>query len=256
MAGSHTVSPVRAFLLALLAAAGVVPAARAQDRFEIQVYDAETATPGEIGLETHLNSVLTGRRTTSPEGEAPTHRVFHATLEPHLGVTDFMELGMYLQSAVRPGFGYDWAGFKLRAKVRAPTSGWLKLGLNGEVSFIPKRFEAAGTGGELRPIAEGAFGPLTLGVNPIVGFTFDNGVHADLEPCARALMRLAPWLSAGAEYYSSLGPIDGLLPASEQVHRVFGVVELYSGHLDVNFGIGGGTGDDSFLAKAILTVRP
>ena len=123
-------------------------------------------------------------------------------------------------------------------------------------ALTPERFEAAGTGGELRPIAEGAFGPLTLGVNPIVGFTFDNGVHADLEPCARALMRLAPWLSAGAEYYSSLGPIDGLLPASEQVHRVFGVVELYSGHLDVNFGIGGGTGDDSFLAKAILTVRP
>jgi hypothetical protein len=249
---------VRAFLLALLAAAGVVPAVRAQDAFEIQVYDADTAPAGEIGLETHLNSVLTGRRTTSAEGEAPTHRVFHATLEPHLGVTDFFEVGMYLQSAVRPGFGYDWAGFKLRAKVRAPSPafGWLKLALNGELSFVPKRFEAAGTGGELRPIAEGAFGPLTLGVNPIVAFTFDNGVHADLEPSARALFRVAPWLSAGAEYYSALGPIDGLLPASEQVHRVFGVVELYSGHFDINFGIGGGTGDDSFLAKAILTVRP
>ena len=100
------------------------------------------------------------------------------------------------------------------------------------------------------------FGPLTLGVNPILAFTFDNGVHADLEPCARALFRVRPWLSAGAEYYSSLGPIDGLLPASEQVHRVFGVVELTSGHLDINFGIGAGTGDESLLAKAILTVRP
>ena len=92
---------------------------RAQDPFEIQVDDPETAAPGEIGLETHLNEVIAGRRTTSPDGEAPTHRVFHATLEPHLGVTDFMELGMYLQSAVRPGFGFDWSGFKLRAKVRA-----------------------------------------------------------------------------------------------------------------------------------------
>jgi len=244
---------VRAFVLALFAMAG---AARAQDPFEIQVYDADTAAPGEIGLETHLNEVITGRRTTSLTGEAPTHRVFHATLEPHLGVTDFMELGMYLQSALRPDFGFDWAGFKLRAKVRAPPFGWLKLALNGELSFVPKRFEAAGTGGELRPIAEGAFGPLTLGVNPILGFTFDNGVHADLEPCARALVRLTPWLAAGAEYYSSLGPIDSLLPASEQVHRAFGVVEMYSGHLDINFGIGGGTGDESFLAKAILTLRP
>ena len=79
---------MRAFLLALVAVAGLPGAASAQDAFEIQVYDAETAAPGEIGLETHLNSVLTGRRSTTLSGEAPTHRVFHATLEPHFGVTD------------------------------------------------------------------------------------------------------------------------------------------------------------------------
>ena len=252
---------MRAPLLAFVAGAGALVAGgavRAQDAFEIQVYDSETAPPGEIGLETHLNYVLTGSTSPSPEGEAPTNHVFHATLEPHLGLTDFLEVGAYLQSAFRPDGGYDWAGFKLRAKARIPQPafGWLRLALNAEVSFIPKRYEAAGTGGELRPIAEAIFGPVTLGVNPIVAFTFDNGVHADLEPCARALFRVVPWLSAGAEYYSALGPIDGLLPVSDQVHRVFGVIELYSGHLDINFGIGGGTGDDSLLAKAILTVRP
>src|SRR5438067_2491535 len=118
-ARSHTVSAVRAFLLALVAVAGLPGAASAQDAFEIQVYDAETAPPGEIGLETHLNSVLTGRRSTTLSGEAPTHRVFHATLEPHLGVTDIFELGMYLQSAVAPGLGYDRAGSKARPKLRA-----------------------------------------------------------------------------------------------------------------------------------------
>ena len=72
---------MRVFLLALLATAGMVPPVHAQDPFEIQVYDAETAPAREIGLETHLNSVLTGRRATSPNGEVSTHRVFHATLE-------------------------------------------------------------------------------------------------------------------------------------------------------------------------------
>jgi hypothetical protein len=249
---------VRAFLLALLAAAGVARAVRAQDPFEIQVYEPETAPPGEIGLETHLNYVVTGSTSSSPSGEAPTHHAFHLTFEPHLGITDIFEMGFYLQSAVRPGAGYDWAGFKIRAKVRAPRPafGWLKLALNGELSFIPTRYEASGTGGELRPIAEGVFGPLTLGVNPIVGLSFDNGVHFDLEPCARALYSFAPWISGGAEYYSALGPIDAILPLGDQVHRAFGVVELYSGHLDVNFGVGFGSGDDSLLVKAILTVRP
>jgi hypothetical protein len=249
---------VRPVLLAVLAAAGIARTVHAQDAFEIQVYEPETAPPGEIGLETHMNYVVDGSTVPSAAGEAPTNHTFHLTFEPHLGITDIFEVGFYVQTAVRPDAGYDWAGFKIRAKVRAPRPafGWLKLALNGELSFIPTRYEAAGTGGELRPIAEGVFGPLLVGVNPIIGLTFDNGVHFDLEPCARALFSFAPWMSAGAEYYSALGPIDAILPASEQVHRVFGVVELYSPHFDINFGVGGGTGDESFLVKAILTLRP
>jgi hypothetical protein len=168
-----------------------------------------------------------------------------------------MEVGMYLQSAVRPDGPWDWAGFKLRAKVRAPDAffGFLRLALNGELSVIPKRYEAESTGGELRPILEGDFGALQLLVNPIVGLGFSGGFHPDLEPCARAGYRLNDWLAVGAEYYSALGAIDSLLPASEQTHRGFGTLDFFTRHVDVNFGVGGGTGDDSVLVKAIVTLH-
>src|SRR5713226_3983073 len=105
---------MRALVLVLFCAA----AARAQDAFEIQVYDASTAPPLTPGLEVHLNGVLHGAEQPSPAGELPTHHVAHATLEPHLGLTDWLEVGAYLQSALRPEGTYDYAGTKLRMKAR------------------------------------------------------------------------------------------------------------------------------------------
>jgi hypothetical protein len=240
----------------MLAAFLSATAAGAQDPFEIQVYDAETEAPGVFGLETHLNMFVEGRSGFSPDGEWPTRHVAHVTFEPHLGLTDWMEAGIYLQSAIRPGPVYDWAGFKLRAKVRYPEAlfGWLRLALNGELSFIPKRYEAAGAGGELRPIAEASFDPFTFSVNPIVAFSFSGG-SPDLEPAASARVRLVEWLAVGAEYYANLGPLDGFLPAGEQTHRAFGVFDLFSRNVDLNFGVGAGTGDDSLIVKAILTLH-
>src|SRR5713101_7465237 len=184
---------MRALVLVLFCAA----AARAQDAFEIQVYDASTAPPLTPGLEVHLNGVLHGSEQASPAGELPTHHVAHATLEPHLGLTDWLEVGAYLQSALRPEGTYDYAGTKLRMKARLlePVFVWLSLAVT----------EA---------------------------------------------------LSLGAEYYAGLGPIDALLPLREQVHRGFGVVDLATRWLDLNLGIGGGSGPDSFIVKAIVAVHP
>ncbi len=245
---------MRVLLAILLCAA----AARAQDAFEIQVYDTQTAPPLTPGVEIHLNGVLRGSEQASPEGELPTHHVAHATLEPHLGLTDWLEAGAYLQSALRPDGTYDYAGAKLRMKARLtePAFGWLRLALNAELSWIPAAYEAARRGGELRPILEAHRGRLGLWVNPIVSFGLSGGVHPDLEPCAKAAWSVTDALSLGAEYYAALGPIDALLPPSEQVHRGFGVIDLASRWLDLNFAVGGGSGPDSFIVKAIVAVHP
>src|SRR5579864_4404723 len=93
--------------------------ARAQlDRFEIEVYDSETADPGAFGLETHVNAVAQGR-TTVENGELASDRVGHVTFEPHLGIARWLEAGAYLQTAMRAG-AFDFAGVKLRMKMRVP----------------------------------------------------------------------------------------------------------------------------------------
>lgn len=245
---------MRRVILMLLCAAS----ARAQDPFEIQVYEAGTAPPLTVGVETHLNAVLKGSEQPSASGELPTHHVAHFTLEPHLGLLDWLEAGAYLQTALRPEGTYDYAGTKLRIKARLlqPAFGWLNLALNGELSWIPAEYEAAERGGELRPILETRVGPLGLWVNPIIAFEFSGGFHPELEPCAKAAFRVTDALSLGAEYYGALGPIDGLLPLSEQVHRGFGVIDFAARWLDLNFGVGGGSGPNSFIIKAIVGVHP
>src|SRR2546421_8968422 len=111
-------------------------AARAQDPFEIQVYDGSANRPGAPGLEAHLNYVASGVR-TAPEPLLPPHHQLHFTLEPSYGLFPFLELGGYLQTTLRPDGGFDYAGAKLRAKLVAPKS-WapdsLRLGVNLELS--------------------------------------------------------------------------------------------------------------------------
>jgi hypothetical protein len=79
-------------LLPLLCAAGSL---RAQDPFEIQVYEYETVPKGRWNLETHLNYVSKG--TTTWEGPmALTEGQFHTTFELTRGITDNFELAGYL----------------------------------------------------------------------------------------------------------------------------------------------------------------
>src|SRR2546425_7146784 len=128
---------MRGLVLLLLCAAS----ARAQDAFEIQVYDASTAPPLTPGLEIHLNGVLHGSEQPSPAGELPTNHVAHATLEPHLGLTDWLEAGAYLLSALLPGGAYDHPGAKLRrqAPPRGPAFGLLKLAPKSGPTLMPSR---------------------------------------------------------------------------------------------------------------------
>lgn len=241
-------------------------AAAAQDRFEVQVYDAETAAPAHAGVELHLNSVLDGTRSPSADGELPTHHVIHVTLEPHIGLFRWCELGAYLQAAVRPDGSLDYAGLKLRWKARLPrrlARGLLGLALNIELSAVPATYEANVYGSELRPVIDLAWRRLYLSLNPILGIDI-GGARAgqpQLEPAAKAAVTIVPWLSAGLEYYGGYGSIADPLPLSEQTHRLLGVFDLtrrIGEYLDfsVNLGAGynlSGSGD-RWLLKAIIGI--
>jgi hypothetical protein len=245
--------------------AGVVFAsapARAQDRFEIQVYDSEVADAGEPGLEVHTNYAFRGSRGVSPEGELPTHHVLNLTFEPHLGLFGWAEVGAYLQTAVRPEGSFDYAGVKLRFKAKWPDKlfgGTVGLAVNGELSRVPARYEPSKWGSEVRPIVDARVGPVYASANPIVAIEFGGPLagHPQLHPAAKLAFSVIPALALGAEYYGGFGPLDAPHPAAEQHHKVYAVLDLALEYLDINFGVGPGLGAaDPWSAKAIIGLHP
>ena len=253
-----SIMPARLLIALLLASF----AATAQDRFEIQVYDTEVAEPGRLGLELHTNYVIKGSRATSPDGELPTEHVLHATLEPHLGVLGWGELGGYLQTALRPDGSFDYAGVKLRFKARWPEKflgDRLGLAINFELSRVPAAYEPNVWGSEIRPAIDLRLGPFYGSINPIIA-TDLQGAQAgrpQFEPALKLALFARPALSVGGEYYAALGPLDGLLPAAEQNHRLYGVVDFGGDYFDFNLGLGRGFGTaEPWVAKAIIGIHP
>src|SRR5262245_41204548 len=143
--------PTKLNLLPLIAFSLSAGTSRAQDRFEIQVYDSETAPPLSPGLEVHTNYSLRGRLDPTSEGELPTNHVARITFEPHLGLNQFSELGAYFQTALQPSGAYDYAGVKLRFKMRYLHKLWDLVGLavNFELSWIPPAYEPSRWGSEV-----------------------------------------------------------------------------------------------------------
>src|SRR5437879_6153518 len=85
----------------------LVGIAKAQDPFEIHVYEYETLHRVQFMLEGHLNYV--GKGTETFEGPvAPFHDQFHMTLELTAGLTDWTSLGVMQLNARRPGQSLEY----------------------------------------------------------------------------------------------------------------------------------------------------
>jgi hypothetical protein len=247
----------RAALLTVAVACLTVPApAPAIDRFEIQVYQSDINAPGQFGLETHLNYTISG--STEPEfpGQVPPNRVGRITFEPAVGVTEWLELGAYLQFMFAPGGDARYAGWKVRTKFVVPEriSGPWMLGLNIELSHVPDWVEQGLWANEFRPIIGWKEGRWLVSVNPIFGWalTGPDKFRPDLEPCGKVAFDTLLGFSVGLEYYASLGFVNDILPVSEQEHLLFGVVDLvprapqpangspmHESPWELNFGVGG-----------------
>jgi hypothetical protein len=238
-----------------LAVASRARVARAVDAFEIQVYDGTADPPGVPGLELHANGVPDGLK-SAPPPELPPNGMAHFTLEPSLGITPSWELGAYLQTALLPDGGYEFAGVKLRSKLVTPP-GWrpsLRLGCNFEVSYLPPAFDSDRWGGEIRPIIAWEDRRWLFAVNPIVDVTF-NGVAPSFEPAAMAVIKIRDLVSLGFEYYAGFGPVTSPLAFSNQQQTLFEVANLLAlSNLEVNFGVGEGltAASNDLTIKAII----
>ena len=229
--------------------------ARAVDRFEIQVYDGTAESPGEPGLELHLNGVPVGIATAVPPELSPNHQT-HMTLEGSLGLTRVWEIGAYLQSAVLADGSFAFGGTKLRSKFVTPPGWqrWLRLGCNFEVSWVPSSFEADRWGAEIRPIIAWENARWEFAANPIVELSF-TGAAPSFAPAVMALVKIAGKVSLGVEYYGDIGPISSPAALSEQQHYLFEVVNLIAiSDFELNAGIGEGLshGSNDLIAKVII----
>jgi hypothetical protein len=243
---------VRRAAAALLAVAALSSArpARATDPFEIQVYDGTANAPMQPGLELHLNYVASGLK--EPDGATVAqHHQAHMTLEPSLGILPWWELGLYFQTAVVPGAGFEYAGAKLRSKFVTPPK-WhpnLRLGANFELALIPERFDHDRWSTELRPIVawENARWLFALNANvttPLGGPGFHDGPA--FEPAVMALVKLFDVTAVGFEYYSGLGPFSDFAPFAKQEHYLYEVANLLAvDALELNVGVGEGLSDAS-----------
>ncbi len=218
--------PSRALACLLLVCGGPRVAA-AQDKFEIQVYDASIDAPGQPSVQLHANYTVAGTRLPTYAGEVPARHAARLTLEPAVGITDFLELGAYAQLVTSPD-ETAWAGAKLRALFVAPKR-WelpVALGLNFEVSRVPLAAEQAPWGLEVRPIVGITRGPWSLFVNPILGAPLDSLRDVEFTPAASAGWEIVPGVGVGLEWYAGLGRLRALLPAHEQTHLAFAVANL------------------------------
>jgi len=229
----------------LLLASGLPPWLAAQDPFEIEVYQYETTERGEWELGAHLNHVGTG--TTAYDGlVAPTEHQTHLALELTRGVTDHWEVGAYLLSAYRPGTGAEYAGWRLRSRVRFPQA-WrlpVDVSLGAELEFTRAAYDETAAGLEIRPTLGRRFGRLQLDLNPVVerGLRGQGSSYAgewEFEPGARVAFTLSKSADLSVEYYGKTRLFDG--EAGAPVHQLFPSLDLKLGD-DVVCSVGVGVG--------------
>src|SRR5467141_622006 len=241
---THAILLVPVFVLGM----SCPPAALvAQDAFEIAVYGAETAPRKAWELEAHFNYIARG--TTAFDGPvAPSERQFHLALELTRGLTDHWEVTAYLLSAYRPGPGVEYAGWRLRSRVRAPES-WrlpVDVGLAAELEFSRPAYDETTAGLEIRPILGKRIGPVQLAFNPVIERALREGETSgggewEFEPSARVGVTLSRVVELNLEYFGKTGVLGSALPAGQQVHQIYPGVNLKLGDdFELNLGVGFG----------------
>jgi hypothetical protein len=227
---------------------------------EIQVYDDTINEPGEVGVELHVNTTLSGRSTPEYPGEVTPAHGLRVTPEFSYGLTKTFEAGLYLPLVRDRDNRYYLAGSKVRLKwigQKTPTDGGFFYGANFELSHVDRRFEQATNGFELRPIFGYRDQTWLLVTNPVLGYSLNKGYRnggLDFSPSEKVSRRIADGLAFGFEVYSDVGKLAKFAPRAEQNHTLYAVIDVDRGPWVFNLGIGRGLNPatDRWTVKAIF----
>jgi len=240
----------------------VASPARAQDNYEIQVYDSETVEKGHTMVELHSNFTFQGTK-TSENGLYPTNHQWHETVEITHGFTDWFETGFYVFTALQNGLGWDYVGDHIRPRVRVPPSWHWPVGvsISQELGYQRRQFSVDTWTYELRPIIDKQLGRWYFSFNP----AFEKAIHGEaanqgfiFAPNAKVSCDFTKKVTGGIEYYGTLGPVSGLYPGPQQQQQIFPAIDLnLSPKWEINFGVGIGLtrSTDHLISKMILGYR-
>jgi len=249
-------------VLACLLVASRAFTLRAQDNYEIQVYEAETLAPRTTMIELHSNFTLDGRKQI--DGRLwPTEDALHETLEITQGLTPWFETGFYVFTSARSGQGWQWVGDHIRPRVRAPETWHLPvgLGLSAEVGYQRPEVSVDAWTLEVRPIIDKQIGQWYVALNPALertlrGPSVSRGV--EFSPAGTVGYDASKAVNLGLEYYGSWGPMSGFDPIQAQQHQIFAVANLNldpAWELNAGFGEGFTRSTDHLIFKMILGRR-
>jgi hypothetical protein len=237
-------------------------ALQAQDNYEIQVYGVDTVDPHSTMVEFHSNFTVQGSKTPL-DGVLPTNHAWHETIEITQGWNDWFETGFYIFTSARSGDGWDWVGDHIRPRFRVPEK-WkwpVGLSISNEIGYQRRQFATDTWTWEIRPIVDKKVNRWYLSFNP----TLDKSIHGAsvpqgwvFSPNAKVSYDFSKVVTAGIEYYGSLGPVGNPDPLAEQQQQIFPSLDLnVSPEWELNFGVGWGLtrSTDHLIVKAIVGRR-
>jgi len=233
-----------------------------ENNFEIIVHPSETVEAGHAMVELHSNMAVSGT-TQKTDGVLPMQHALNESLEIAYGFNSWFETAVYTAASVQPGMEGRWVGERVFPRVRAPESWGLPvgLGLATAITYQRRQFSVDMWTVEILPIIDKRWGPWYLSANPGIGRSLkgQNTCRGwEFSPSFKGSYDITRKVAVGFEYYSSLGPINGLDPVREQQHTLFSAVDLNLGpdwELNLGAGVGLTGASDALVLKMILGRR-
>ncbi len=226
---------------------------------EIQVYTDDKEEAGQMSIDWHNNYVITGRSKPEYLGEQAPHHIYRLTPEFNLGLTDTLELGIYLLSTRNTEGQWNGDGFKVRLKYIAPhAEEGMYWGLNFETGKQSLAVSQYPRDAQLKAILGWNLGNWNIAFNLNTDGTFNSGARVPTEDLDfKVSYKVAEKTQIGLESYNELGAynhFDGFNSTSKVIYAVIDSEVL--GH-EFNAGIGHGMNDqsDKWVVKFIINSK-
>ena len=189
---------------------------------EVQVYMDELNAPGELGLDMHVNDVLSGQNPADYTGQEPSVHRWRITPEFSLGLSRQFELGLYLPLATIAADGTPRAeGAKARLKWLAPhgEQGFY-WGANLEIGRVDHALDQNPWNGEFKLIGGWRRGRWVAAVNGNFDFVISGpaGGPATLQLATKLGYHITPATALGIESYNGMGRREA---GDRRAHRSF-----------------------------------